>query len=470
MSTMPAPYSPEPHAVDHHLQNPFAPVTEEVTAFDLPVTGTLPRSLEGRYLRIGPNALGVEDPAAHHRSAGPGMVHGVRIRDGRAEWYRNRWVRSSGVLTALGEPARDTCLPVGADVAPNTHVIQHAGRTLALMEAGAAPYELDRELNTVGVFTEGITAQGFSTSPHSKLDPQTGELHSLAYLPGVEHVQHVVSDHTGQITQVTEVPIPGETRYMHDFSLTERFMVLYDTPAVFDGEALRHGVDDVSLLTWDHDSPGRVGLLPRSGGHVRWIESDPSFLGHTLNAYDDGSSVVLDLVRMDGPLDVENPAGMRPTLDRWRVDLEADVVHQQRLDDRPQEFPRINDLHAARPHRYGYSAANALITGAFPVGGEHRHEALNDALIKHDLRRGTTEVHGLPRGTTIGEAAFAADPEGSGEEDDGYLMAYAHDPDRGAADLVVLSAQDFTGPPVARVHLPARVPLGFHGSWIPDHP
>lgn len=67
------------------LAGPFAPVDEEVTAFDLPVTGRVPGELAGRYLRIGPNALGVEDPAAHHWMSGPGMVHGVRIRDGRAE-------------------------------------------------------------------------------------------------------------------------------------------------------------------------------------------------------------------------------------------------------------------------------------------------------------------------------------------------------------------------------------------------
>jgi hypothetical protein len=53
-------------------------------------------------------------------------------------------------------------------------------------------------------------------------------------------------------------------------------------------------------------------------------------------------------------------------------------------------------------------------------------------------------------------------------EDDGYVMAFVHNPDRGAADLVILAAQDFRGEPVARVHLPARIPLGFHGNWIPD--
>jgi carotenoid cleavage dioxygenase len=47
-------------------------------------------------------------------------------------------------------------------------------------------------------------------------------------------------------------------------------------------------------------------------------------------------------------------------------------------------------------------------------------------------------------------------------------MAFIHNPDRGAADLVLLAAQDFTAEPIARVHLPIRIPLGFHGSWVPD--
>lgn len=86
------------------LQGAFTPVRKEVTAFDLPVTGRIPRELNGRYLRIGPNALGLEDPRAHHWMRGEGMVHGVRLRDGRAEWYRNRWVRSAAVAEKLGEP------------------------------------------------------------------------------------------------------------------------------------------------------------------------------------------------------------------------------------------------------------------------------------------------------------------------------------------------------------------------------
>ena len=53
-------------------------------------------------------------------------------------------------------------------------------------------------------------------------------------------------------------------------------------------------------------------------------------------------------------------------------------------------------------------------------------------------------------------------------EDDGYVLAFAQNPDRGASDLVILAAQDFLGAPVATMHLPARVPLGFHGSWIAD--
>ena len=84
------------------LEGPFAPVNEEITASDLPVTGQVPAELSGRYLRNGPNPLGLDDPN-YHWFLGAGMVHGVRLRDGRAEWYRNRWVRSKAVAAALGE-------------------------------------------------------------------------------------------------------------------------------------------------------------------------------------------------------------------------------------------------------------------------------------------------------------------------------------------------------------------------------
>jgi len=33
---------------------------------------------------------------------------------------------------------------------------------------------------------------------------------------------------------------------------------------------------------------------------------------------------------------------------------------------------------------------------------------------------------------------------------------------------VILDARDHAAPPLARIHLPARVPYGFHGSWIAD--
>ena len=90
--------------MNRYLKDNFAPVADELTAFELPVTGTLPDHLDGRYLRIGPNPA--TDPGeAYHWFLGEGMVHGVRLEEGRARWYRNRWVR-----------------PTKGDFAPNTNV------------------------------------------------------------------------------------------------------------------------------------------------------------------------------------------------------------------------------------------------------------------------------------------------------------------------------------------------------------
>src|SRR4029450_4993828 len=127
-------------ASNPYLEGNFGPVTEEVTAFDLRVTGAIPRELRGRLLRIGPNPIAPE-PATYHWFTGDGMVHGLRLRDGRAERYRNRWVRSGEVATALGEPVRPGPVHAEMDFGANTNVIGHAGRTFAIVEAGGRPYE-----------------------------------------------------------------------------------------------------------------------------------------------------------------------------------------------------------------------------------------------------------------------------------------------------------------------------------------
>ena len=48
------------------------------------------------------------------------------------------------------------------------------------------------------------------------------------------------------------------------------------------------------------------------------------------------------------------------------------------------------------------------------------------------------------------------------------MLSLVCDAERQTSDLLVLHAQDFTGDPVAVVHLPVRVPYGFHGNWAPD--
>ncbi|MEV4354743.1 carotenoid oxygenase family protein [Nonomuraea sp. NPDC004186] len=444
----------------------FAPVTDEITAFDLEVTGRIPAELNGRYLRNGPNPLSLDDPTASHLFLGEGMVHGVRLRDGRAEWYRNRWVRSARVAERLGEPPRPGPLHKNWDFAANTHVIGLAGRTFATVEAGPLPYELDYELGTVGTcdFDGGLPG-GFAA--HTHLDPVSGELHALAYFFGWDHHQHIVIDPKGSVTRIRDIPI-ADAPMLHDFALTERYVVIYDLPVTF---SQAHAEKGVPLpYAWNDAHGARIGLMSRESGDVRWVEVDPCWVFHTLNAYDDGDEVVVDVVRypkrfVDARLDL----GGLPTLDRWTIDPAAGKVRRTRLDDRPQEFPRMDERRTGRPYRYGYtSAARDLHDVLYRADSELEDlpdQAFDNTLIKHDLVRGTQEWRQFGRGAYVGEPAFVAS---GAAEDDGYVLALVNNETRGAADLMILSAQDFTGEPVATVHLPARVPLGFHGSWIAD--
>ncbi|HET6305095.1 MAG TPA: carotenoid oxygenase family protein, partial [Myxococcota bacterium] len=87
-----------PAELPFHLRGNYAPVQQEITAFDLPVEGAIPPEITGLYLRNGPNP---KSGWSAHWFLGDGMLHGVRLEGGRASWYRNRWVRTRSLEEGL---------------------------------------------------------------------------------------------------------------------------------------------------------------------------------------------------------------------------------------------------------------------------------------------------------------------------------------------------------------------------------
>jgi carotenoid cleavage dioxygenase len=248
---------------NRYLEGNFAPVREELTVTDLKVTGHMPRHLDGRYLRIGPNPVG-NLGEKHHWFLGDGMVHGVRLDDGEAKWYRNRYVRSDRVAEHLGEESRAPGWD-NIDFAANTHVIQHAGSTLALVEAGSSPYELTDELDTVGptdfhgTLRNGVLPAGYSAHPHE--DPDTGELHAVSYnwLRG-NRVDYTVRGTDGRIRRTVPIEVGGSPM-MHDFALTENYVVIYDLPVVFDKSMALRGMPRAMRV------PAGLMMTAIVGGH-----------------------------------------------------------------------------------------------------------------------------------------------------------------------------------------------------------
>jgi carotenoid cleavage dioxygenase-like enzyme len=447
-----------PVPVDNpYLVGNFAPVTEEVTAFDLPVIGALPEALSGRYLRNGPNPVTPPDPATHHWFLGDGMVHGIRLRDGRAEWYRNRYVGSARISAALGRPPLPGHNWNGNQNGPNTNVGAFAGTTWAMVEAGGCPVELTDELETIGYNDFSGTLPGAFTA-HPKVDPVSGELHAMAYAwdRWLDHVQYVRVGADGRVNRTVDIPLPGMSM-VHDMSITERFVIVYDQPVVVDLDLVGRSPFP---FRWNDDYGNRIGCMPREGGatDIVWVDAPMGYVFHPMNAYDtpDGH-VVIDVCRYDRMMDTDlrGPFGdSLPSLVRWDVDPVARTLSAATIDERPNEFPRHRGSRTGRPYRYGYCAMPDPRHTRWPT-------------VKHDLHTGTATVFDHGPGRAAGEPVFVARPGGT-DEDDGWLLTFVHDGTDDSAEFVVLDAQDLGRGYVARVPLPQRVPFGFHGNWAPD--
>jgi len=443
----------------------------EITELD----GEIPRELCGTLYRNGPSQrrLPQQGYAALHFFDGDALVHALRIEDGGVH-YTGRFARNQAFLyQEENGPDRqdfynfrvsDPDPEAPPRVAPNTNIVYHGGKLLALVEADL-PFELDpRSLASLGTHRFRDPMLGMSTSAHPKIDGRTGQMLIHGYQPVEPYVQlyTIEPDGSCSLAEAVETPYPV---MMHDMAITENYVILLLCPITFD---LERGAGFRDWLRWEPEKGLKFGIRPRrAGGQVRWFEAPtPAFIFHSGNAYERDGKIFMDACSyLDGgallkQLEVYRSgervtgagAGANPFL--YEFDLSTGDCRETQLDDGVAEFPRIDDRRVGHENRYGY----ALMGESRFLGPE------TNRIVKTDRRGGPSVVHECGAFRYPGEPIFVPRTPDA-EEDDGFVLVVVYDGRTHRSDLVVLDARAIDKEPLAVAHLEHRVPLGFHGNF-----
>lgn len=468
----------------------FAPVSDELSGIMLRIEGELPSGLEGLFLRNGTNAL---FPGRRpHMFDGEAMLHMVEIRHGEAR-YSNCYVRTPrtryveglkrnpflgvGDLAGGGKAALlrlilqrfktrlglvQDFLPIES-VAGGTSVLHFQDRLLCLQETGL-PFALEVHRDSEG-WVEITGAGTFETfgdtlaspfSAHPKFETDRGEVHSIGHdiLSGKTH--HTVVRGNGTSTSLPIAEAHPPAFFVHDFIVTERYVVFPDTSLRFDPSGLARPIGSVAYF--DSGRPLRFGVVDRDrrdGEDVRWFEtSAPGHIWHLANGWEvDGKILIHAPVFADYPetVPIHTPAEPHARLFRWELDLESGTVSEERLLlDGAHERPGFDMRRSGRPSRYVW------------LLDESRGGVMGKGVVKYDLVAETVcgsidygDLHG-------GEPLFIARSDLDEAEDDGWLVDLLADGER--AVLMIVDAATMTEQ--CRIHLPRRVPFGVHGLWL----
>lgn len=449
------------------LQGPFEPWPGEGEIHDLEVDGIVPEDLRGTYFRNGPNPQYVMDES-YHLFDGDGMIHAFAFSPGRVR-YRNRWVRTEKfeleraagrcLFGGMRNRWRDPSVAGRSANLANTSLVFHGGRLLALYEAGL-PMEIDpRTLETLGAWDFGGGLDRAMTA-HPKRDPATGDLLFFSYIFGASReLVFYRADASGRIVESRKIPTPFQSM-IHDFAITENFIVFPLFPLTFNRERMAEGR---SPIAWEPALGTRFAVLPRQGGgETRWFRTDACFAFHFMNAYEDGGAILLDAIVGDRiPDDAKPFQGGKdefPTrLIRWTLDMASQRVVKEVLEESRGEMPRMDERFCGRKYRHGFYAAQS---------DDAKPEGIWDTLVHCDLEARSKRTLVLSGEDALGEAVFVPKP-GSGEGE-GYLLALAYRGRTGRSDLLILESTRVDAGPIATVRIPHRVPAGFHGCWLAE--
>ncbi|CAK9140388.1 unnamed protein product [Ilex paraguariensis] len=487
----------------HYLSGNFAPVPEETPPCkDLPVIGHLPECLNGEFVRVGPNPK-FTPVAGYHWFDGDGMIHGLRIKDGKAT-YVSRYVRTSRLnqeeffggakFMKIGDlkglfglfmvnmqmlRAKLKVLDTSYGTATaNTALIYHHGKLLALSEADK-PYVLkvleDGDLQTLGMLDyDKRLAHSFTA--HPKVDPFTGEMFTFGYSQTPPYITYRVISKDGTMNDPVPITIP-EPIMMHDFAITENYAIFMDLPLYFRPKEMVK--EKKFIFSFDATKKARFGVLPRYTKNellIKWFELPNCFIFHNANAWEEGDEVVLITCRLQNPdLDMVNGVvkekleNFTNELYEMRFNMKSGLASQKKLSASAVDFPRVNESYTGRKQRFVYGTMLDSIAKVTGIIKFDLHAEPDTGKAKLEVGGNVQGIFDLGADRFGSEAIFVPRQPGiTSEEDDGYLIFFVHDEKTGKSAVNVINAKTMSANPVAVIELPHRVPYGFHAFFVTE--
>ena len=452
------------------LRETYGPTTVD---FDRP----LPAELKGTLYRNGPARMRRGATEYQHWFDGDGMVHAFRIGESslrhharmvltdkyQAEQKAGRFLRPG-----FGSRIADS-LPISKpdDInVANINVLPLGDELLALWEAGS-PWRIDADtLQTLGrkVWTEETDGVAFSAHPKVDVD---GTVWSFGYMAGSGKLVLYRLDPRGGLRATRLIEAPNADM-VHDFAITRRYLVFVLMPLVFDREAPRGNNSFLDMMKWRPERAGTILLVDKDTLEVAHrFETAPTAFFHVGNAWEDGDTVRIHLMRIDdfeGLMDnlvdafqgraMKLPSQNRPV--EMVADLRTNRTEVRSLSRETAEFPRIDPRHVGRRTGAMFVASRsaAMPDGLFGMNAVARMDTASGRMQRFDYG-----------GETLAEEHVFVPRKGA-PESSGWLLGTARNWATRQTTFSVFDAAAIEAGPIAQARLPYGVPLGLHGAFV----
>lgn len=458
----------------------------EMDILDVEMEGDVPAELNGTFHRVHPDGQFAPKYEDDQFFNGDGMVTLFRFHDGQIDLKQryaqtDKWKLERMAGHALFGHYRN---PLTDDPSvkgrirgtANTNVMVHAGKLYAMKEDSPCLLMDPLSLETDGYTDFNGALKDLQTfCAHPKIDHATGNMCAFAYgTKGLmtKDMAYMEISPEGEVVRLIEF----ENKYycmMHDFGVTEDYAVFVTMPLISNWERLEKRMP---FFGFDTTQPSYMGVMRRDGdgSDLRWFETRNCFVGHVMNAFNDGTKVHIDLPISENnsfpffpdvhgaPFD---PVAGQGFLTRWSVDMASnsdEFMAQNKLTQMPDEFPRIDDRYAAQAYRHGWML---VLDPDKPYEGHGGpFYGLINTLAYKDLSTGKEKTWWCGPQSGIQEPCFIPKSR-TAPEGEGYVVALVDNHITNYSDLAIFDAQHIDEGPIARAKLPVRLRQGLHGNW-----